>query len=264
MAMCIARAVGRDAANVVVDVKTIQVLLNVNRAEGDGEAALLVDGLAGARTCRAIARFQARRVPAVAPVGCVRPGDMTFKALAAGLPAALTADTLLGVMIHANPRRVDAFVDPLVRRMTARGIDTARRRAHFLAQVGHESGELRYTEEIASGDGYEGRLDLGNTEAGDGRRFKGRGLIQLTGRANYRAFGNAIGVDLLSGTNPQRVATDPDLAVEAACWFWQARGLNLLADADDAEAVTRRINGGLNGLTDRLRQLERARFFLQA
>ncbi len=138
------------------------------------------------------------------------------------------------------------------------------RRAYFLAQVGHESGELRYTEEIASGDAYEGRRDLGNTEAGDGRRFKGRGLIQLTGRANYRGFGEAIGVDLLSNDNAQRVATDPGLAVEVACWFWQARGLNALADEDDAHAVTRRINGGLNGLADRLRQLDRARFFLQA
>jgi putative chitinase len=262
--MCIARAVGREGANGLVDVKTVQILLNINRAGWAGAEPLDVDGVAGEQTCRAIAQFQARRVPAVAPNGCIHPADSTFKALGAGLPAALTADTLRGIMIHADPRRVTAFVDPLVQRMTAHGIDTARRRAHFLAQVGHESGELRYTEEIASGEAYEGRADLGNTEPGDGRRFKGRGLIQLTGRANYRAFGNAIGIDLLSGDNPQRVATDPALAVEVACWYWQARGLNPLADADDAEAVTRKINGGLNGLADRLRQLDRARFFLQA
>jgi putative chitinase len=262
--MCIARAVGREGANDLVDVKTVQILLNVNRAGWAGAEPLVVDGLAGDNTCRAIARFQARRVPAVPPHGCIHPGDSTFKALGAGLPAQLTADTLAGIMIHAGRTRVEAFVDPLLQRMTARGIDTARRRAHFLAQVGHESGELRYTEEIASGDAYEGRLDLGNTEPGDGRRFKGRGLIQLTGRANYRAFGNAIGIDLLSGDNPQRVATDPALAVDVACWYWQSRGINPLADADNAEAVTRKINGGLNGFADRLRQLDRARFFLQA
>lgn len=262
--MCIARAVGRDGANNTVDVKTVQILLNVNRSGWAGAVPLAVDGIAGEQTCRAIARFQARRVPAVPPNGRVHPGDSTLKALGAGLSPELTADTLLGVMIHADPRRAAAFVDPLVQRMTAHGIDTARRRAHFLAQVAHESGELRYTEEIASGAAYEGRLDLGNTEPGDGRRFKGRGLIQLTGRANYRAFGQAVGIDLLSGDNAERVATDPTLAVEVACWYWQARGINALADADDAEAVTRRINGGLNGFTDRLRQLDRARFFLQA
>jgi putative chitinase len=262
--MCIARAVGRDAVNDVVDVKTVQILLNVNRAGWVDAEPLAVDGLVGEQTCRAIAQFQARRVPATPPDGRVNPRDGTLKALAAGLPTELTAETLLGIMIHAAAGRVEAFVHPLAERMTARGIDTPRRRAHFLAQVGHESGELRYTEEIASGDAYEGRRDLGNTEAGDGRRFKGRGLIQLTGRANYRAFGDAIGIDLLSGDEGQRVATVPGLAVEVACWFWQARGLNPLADADDAHAVTRRINGGLNGLADRLRQLERARFFLQA
>lgn len=262
--MCIARAVGRGAANGIVDVKTVQILLNVNRAGWAGAEPLLVDGLAGDRTYRAITRFQARSVPAAAPDGRINPRDSTLQALADGLPKELTAETLLGIMVHADPRRVEAFVRPLAERMTARGINTALRRAHFLAQVGHESGELRYTEEIASGDAYEGRRDLGNTEAGDGRRFKGRGLIQLTGRANYRAFGEAIGVDLLSGDNPQRVATDPGLAVEVACWFWQAHALNALADNNDARAVTRRINGGLNGLADRLRQLDRARFFLRA
>src|SRR5688500_566695 len=158
--MCIARAVGRDGANNTDDVKTVQILLNVNRLGWAGAEALAVDGIAGEQTCRAIARFQARRVPAAPPNGCVYPADSTLKALGAGLSPELTADTLLGIMIHADPRRVAAFVDPLVQRMTAHGIDTARRRVHFLAQVGHESGELRYTEEIASGDAYEGRLDL--------------------------------------------------------------------------------------------------------
>lgn len=118
--------------------------------------------------------------------------------------------------------------------------------------------------EIASGDAYEGRADLGNTQPGDGPRFKGRGLIQLTGRANYKAYGDAIGIDLLDADGCRRVATDPNLAVDVACWFWETRGLNALADQDDVRAITRRINGGLNGLADRERQLARGKFFLLA
>ena len=260
--MCIHETVGRGGANQSDDVKTVQLLLNVNVARWNGAEPLDVDGRAGNRTATAIETFQRRNVPEMHPDGRVDPRSATLKALAAGLPGALTTVTLRGIMIHADPGRVATFASPLATHMTAHGIDTPLRRAHFLAQIGHESGELRYTEEIASGDAYEGRQDLGNKEVGDGRRFKGRGLIQLTGRANYRAFGQAIGVDLLA--DPQRVATDPDLAVAVACWFWKARGLNALADQDDAGAVTKRINGGLNGLADRLRKLERARFFLGA
>ena len=260
--MCILKTVGRGGVNDADDVKTVQLLLNVNLARWEGVEPLAVDGRAGTRTASAIEAFQRRNVPEVPPDGRLDPRGATLKALADGLPSGLNTTTLRGIMIHADPGRVAAFADPLAVKMAAHGIDTTLRRAHFLAQIGHESGELRYTEEIASGEAYEGRQDLGNMQPGDGRRFKGRGLIQLTGRANYRAFAQAIGVDLLA--DPQRVATDPDLAVEVACWFWDKRGLNALADRDDAEAVTKRINGGLNGLADRLRQLERARFFLQA
>jgi putative chitinase len=260
--MCIHETVGRGGMNERDDVRTVQLLLNVNLARWAGTQPLDVDGRAGNQTATAIETFQRRNVPEADPTGRVDPRSPTLKALADALPAELTTATLRGIMIHAEPGRVATFVEPLATKMAAHGIDTPLRRAHFLAQIGHESGELRFTEEIASGDAYEGRRDLGNTEAGDGRRFKGRGLIQLTGRANYRAFGQAIGVDLQA--NPERVATDPDLAVEVACWFWKNRGLNALADHDDAEAVTRRINGGVNGLADRLRTLERARFFLRA
>ena len=89
-------------------------------------------------------------------------------------------------------------------------------------------------------------------------------MIQLTGRANYRAYGNVIGVDLLNDDQWERVATDPDLAVDVACWFWETRGLNPLADANDVMAITKKINGGFNGLDDRRRQLARAEFFLSA
>jgi len=146
--------------------------------------------------------------------------------------------------------------------MQAAGFDTPLRQCHFLAQTGHESGDLLYTEELASGQAYEGRTDLGNTQPGDGPKFKGRGLIQLTGRANYVAYGNSIGQDLTVDGNWTSVATDPSLAVDAACWFWTTHNLNALADNDDLQTITRRVNGGLNGLQDRQDHLDRAKFGL--
>lgn len=120
--------------------------------------------------------------------------------------------------------------------------------AHFMAQCGHESGGFFYMEEIASGAAYEGRKDLGNTVAGDGKRYKGRGPIQLTGRANYRRVGRRIGLDLEG--NPFLVA-DPSIGMWCALEYWDEKKLNKLAMADDVEGVTRIINGGLNGLADR-------------
>lgn len=131
-------------------------------------------------------------------------------------------------------------------------LETPLRLAHFMSQVIHESGTFRYMEEIASGQDYEGRSDLGNTEAGDGKRYKGRGPIQLTGRANYRRVGRAIGIDLES--NPQ-IAAVPSIGMLTACYFWQTANLNGVADADDVERITRKINGGLNGFADRKLQL---------
>lgn len=126
-------------------------------------------------------------------------------------------------------------------------INTPIRKCHFLAQMLHETGALRYREEIASGSNYEGRLDLGNIIKGDGVRFKGRGGFQLTGRANYRKYGKEIGVDLEG--NPSLVATK--YFVDVAGWFWDSRGLNGWADKDELETITRRVNGGLNGIDDR-------------
>lgn len=139
-------------------------------------------------------------------------------------------------------------------------LDTPLRLAHFMAQLAHESGGFRYMEEIASGAAYEGRADLGNTQAGDGKRYKGRGPIQLTGRANYRTFGRKVGIDIEA--HPEVVAL-PSFGLLVACMFWDAKGLNALADADDLEAVTRRVNGGLNGLADRQTYLIKAKGLLQ-
>lgn len=152
----------------------------------------------------------------------------------------------------------------LRRGMPRRQINTVLRQAHFLAQLGHESAALAYAEELASGDAYEGNKNLGNTHTGDGRRFKGRGLIQLTGRGNYKTYGNAISKNLVAGDNaPKVVASDPNLAVDASLWFWEIHNLNVLADQDDVTAITRRVNGGLNGFSDRKAYLARAKFFFK-
>ncbi|MEN9886064.1 MAG: hypothetical protein RL758_642 [Pseudomonadota bacterium] len=132
---------------------------------------------------------------------------------------------------------------------------------HFLAQLAHESGGFRYMEELASGAAYEGRADLGNTSPGDGKRFKGRGPIQITGRANYRRFGRIIGIDI--ERHPEAAAI-PSIGLQLALAYWQDRGLNALADADDVVGITRRINGGTNGLDDRRGRLAKVKQWLGA
>ena len=135
--------------------------------------------------------------------------------------------------------------------MAKHGITSKNEVAAFLSQIGVESGNLKWTEELASGAAYEGRRDLGNTQPGDGVRFKGRGLIQLTGRANYTAFAKAMNrPDILQ--NPSLVSKDPMLAVESAIYYWNSRkGLRQAAQAGDIDKVSRLVNGGTNGLNDR-------------
>lgn len=135
-------------------------------------------------------------------------------------------------------------------------LDTGLRLSHFMGQCAHESGGFRYMEEIASGQAYEGRKDLGNVVPGDGKRYKGRGPIQLTGRANYRAFGREVGIDFES--HPEIVAF-PSIGLMAAVRYWNSRNLNALADADDLLGITRKINGGTNGLDDRKAQMAKAK-----
>ena len=133
--------------------------------------------------------------------------------------------------------------------------------AHYLAQIAHESAELRYSEEIASGKAYDtGKLaiKLGNTpEAdGDGQKYKGRGLIQVTGRANYEAYKQYCGFDVVK--QPELLAK-PVGAIRSSMWFWKTKGLNELADRDEFTAITKRINGGTNGIEDRRKYLARAK-----
>ena len=167
------------------------------------------------------------------------PGRLTFTALFRRLGASQDRAEELGLAAAVHLR--------------AYGImDSKLRLAHFMAQLGHESGSFKYMEEIASGAAYEGRKDLGNTQPGDGKLFKGRGPIQLTGRANYRTYGLALGIDF--ERHPELVAI-PSIGLLVACRYWSVRGLNAYADADDVLTITRRINGGQNGLDDRKARL---------
>lgn len=155
-----------------------------------------------------------------------------------------------------NKKVVDGLVKYLPAALEKYKINTKLRIAHFLAQIAHESDHFRTTEEYASGAAYEGRKDLGNVRKGDGRRYKGRGVLQITGRANYRTYGKKLGYDLEN--NPELAAT-PEVSVLTAAQYWQDRGLNELADADNGKQITRKVNGGYNGLEDRLAKVQRAK-----
>lgn len=158
------------------------------------------------------------------------------------------------------------FAEPLAVACASYGIDTLERLAMFLAQIGHESGSLRYTSELwgptQAQRRYEGRADLGNTRPGDGSRFRGHGLIQTTGRANHARVRDRLRERFHGAPDfeaePERL-TEPQWAALSAADYWDDRGLNALADAGDFERITRRINGGLNGHADRVARLERAR-----
>lgn len=170
-----------------------------------------------------------------------------------------TAEQLQAIMPDMPARRKAECLPCLQAAIEEFGIQRPARAAAFLAQVAHESGQFRFMEEIWGPTVAQRRYEppgaladtLGNTEAGDGRRFKGRGPIQITGRANYQRFGELLGTDLVA--HPERAA-EPDLAFRIAGLFWSKKGLNELADRPGTETfreITRRINGGSNGLADR-------------
>jgi putative chitinase len=176
----------------------------------------------------------------------------------------LTKSLLLRAVPELYSPRVDEFVASFNQWAIPFGIDNDKRAVHYLAQVFHESGALRYVEELASGAAYDTgskAIALGNTpeKDGDGQRYKGRGFIQLTGLNNYKAFNAS---DLCTEdvvTHPEKVAEFP-LNQVASMWFWQSHKLNELADRDDGskigedvcKQITRIVNGGTNGLANRL------------
>lgn len=154
---------------------------------------------------------------------------------------------------NCTPERASEWAAALTAAMDEFEIDTPERQAAFLAQLAHESGRFKYVRELwgptPAQVKYEGRVDLGNTFTGDGFRFRGRGLIQITGRDNYRRIGAALGMsDILE--HPE-ILEEPANAARSAGWFWKTHGLNDLADQGDFIRITRRINGGVNGLAER-------------
>ena len=158
-----------------------------------------------------------------------------------------------------TPERAARWLPHIERACQLYGIDNPKRLAAFLAQIGHESGRLRYVREIwgptPAQARYEGRADLGNNQPGDGKRFMGRGLIQITGRANYRAVTTGLWMQDKHAPNFERMPELLELPAWAALsagWYWHSRNLSPLADAGRFEAITRKINGGLNGQADRV------------
>lgn len=161
---------------------------------------------------------------------------------------------------------IQTFLPHLNNFMPRYEINTPLRQAAFISQILHESMCLKHTRELANGDAYEGRRDLGNTVKGDGRKYRGRGLLQITGRANYREVSKAIGLNFEK--NPELLAT-PTYAVESACWFWNSRKLSAIADKPDTwrvrvrkgkpneaiydkfQYITYRINGALTHYIER-------------
>lgn len=173
------------------------------------------------------------------------------------IPVLITLDQLAVIAPYtAIAQSLAPLIEHLNITMARYHINTPLRKAHFLAQIAHESDGFNTTREYASGTDYEWRDDLGNIYEGDGVKFRGRGLIQVTGRANYKSCGDALGIDLIA--NPSRLE-DYDLACLSAGWFWNQHGLNIHADFDDIRKITRVINGGFNGLQDRINYLNRAK-----
>lgn len=162
--------------------------------------------------------------------------------------------TILEGLADAMPGLIDEFE-----------INTRLRLVHFLAQCAHESDGFRTLTEYASGKEYEGRTDLGNTHAGDGVKFKGRAVLQLTGEENYAKAGADLGLDLLG--NPH-LAEEFPAAARISGWFWKTHGINRFADADDVFRVSARINGinrktkQPNGLAERKAWLAKAKRLL--
>ena len=200
----------------------------------------------------------------------------------------ITQAQLEQIMPQAQPDRIQRYTPALNAELEKYQINTPLREAHFIAQIAHESGNFRWVvenlnysaaalrsvfgkyfpddataeayarqpEKIANRV-YADRMGNGDEASGDGWKYKGRGLIQLTGKDNYTNFGKASGIDAVN--NPDLLAEDANAAVSAAGWFWDMRKLNQYADADDILTITKRINGGTNGLEDRKEFLARAK-----
>lgn len=173
-----------------------------------------------------------------------------------GDPASgVSPEQLRAIVPNLSAERAAELTPYLNAAMDEAGIDTVQGQATFIAQLAHESGGFRHWEELASGAAYEGRADLGNTQPGDGRRFKGRGPLQLTGRDNYRRAGQALGIDLEN--NPE-LAARMDVGFRVAAWYFSTRGVTEAANSGNFRRATQLINGGQNGAADRERYYAQA------
>ena len=181
----------------------------------------------------------------------------------------LTDAQLKAIMPNMPAARRALFLPALNRTLQTYTLHNRLRAAAFLGQLAHESGEFRYMEEIWGPTAQQLRYEppstlatrLGNTQPGDGKRFRGRGPIQITGRANYKRYGDLLGLNLVG--QPELVAS-PGVGLSAAGMFWRTNGLNALAELQDYREITRRINGGYNGWEERLRYYELAKRVLGA
>lgn len=180
-----------------------------------------------------------------------------------GTPPAAALSVTSARLLRLAPDGAPAIAEGIAQRFDAlarvHDVDTRLRLCHFLAQAAHETDGFRTLEEYGGVSyflRYEGRQDLGNTQAGDGIRYHGRGIFQLTGRANYRRFGKVLGIDLEA--EPE-LAKEPGISLAIAFAYWSDRAINAAADADDVAVVTRLINGGRNGLVERTRYLAKAK-----
>jgi len=168
----------------------------------------------------------------------------------------IDADALQHVCPNLSDEASRAIAGGLGEAFARFDITTPRRAAMAVAQWAHESDHFKTATEYASGDGYEGRADLGNTRPGDGRRFKGRGRIQITGRVNYERIAKALDIDCVS--NPDLLAQPPYSELASGQW-WHLHDCNRFCDHDDFVGLTERINGGRRGLSDRQQLYTRAK-----
>lgn len=253
-------------------------------AQFQQQKGLSADGVVGESTWKALLGEQDKNDALVSNIPSAAKKELTGNELIsrAQLEAILT-----------NSKNLETYFQPLNEALKKYAINTPLRIVHFLAQVAHESGSFLFVEENlnysakalravfgkyfpdeATAEAYSrkpekianrvyaDRMGNGNEASGDGWRFRGRGLVQLTGRDNYTSFQKSAGTNLTDGEAPTKVA-EPEFAVRAAAWFWDMRSLNKYADVDDLVTITKRVNGGTHGLEDRKKYLERGKATFQ-
>lgn len=180
----------------------------------------------------------------------------------------LTVIRLKQILPNAKTQNIVWFLEDFNRYNWLHKMNDVEEIAAFVSQIAHETRELLWWEELATGEAYEGRDDLGNTVAGDGKRFKGRGYLQLTGRYNYRAFNIWYNQNFVVHENfvqnPHRIADEHELCMLVSIFYWRNRGLNKPAVYRDCKRTTKIVNGGYNGFGDRLQYFNRAKKVLLA